>query len=110
MLARVTAAEIIHRSREHARLSQRALAERAGTSAPAISFYETGHRIPRVDTLQRIVEATGVELTIAVELESSPIDVSENARALQLVLGLADQLPMQSADELGYPILRDEAL
>lgn len=64
-----TAADIIRRSRQWAGLSQRELGARAGTSGPAISFYESGDRIPRVDTLERIVRATGARLTIAVELD-----------------------------------------
>lgn len=101
---------LIRRSRERAGLSQRALAERAGTSGPAISMYEGGERMPRVDTLQRIVDATGATITLAVEVESSPVDVHDNARSLRLVLGLADHLPRESAPDLEYPILRDHAL
>ncbi|MDZ7674245.1 MAG: helix-turn-helix transcriptional regulator [Acidimicrobiales bacterium] len=110
----MTPGEIIRASRERAGLSQRQLAERAGTSAPAISFYETGERMPRVDTLQRIVDATGAELKIAVEfdgdLSSRAIDLEDNARSLQLVLGLADHLPRESSEDLEYPVLRDEVL
>lgn len=104
------AAAIIRESRERAGLSQRALAERAGTSGPAISMYESGERMPRVDTLQRIVDASGASITIAVEYDRELIDLHENAKSLRLVLGLADHLPRESPDELEYPILRDHAL
>ncbi len=104
------AADIIRRSREWANLSQRELAERAGTSGPAISFYESGDRIPRVDTLQRIVDAAGIELTIGIELDDAePIDLQANARSLLSVLDLADALPKDWTRDLEYPILRDAA-
>lgn len=106
----MNAAEIIRRSRERAGLSQRRLAELAGTSGPAISFYESADRIPRVDTLQRIIDATGAELTIAVAYDDAPaIDVESNARSFEDVLDLADHLPRRSTSDLQYPVLRDEA-
>lgn len=102
------AAEIIRRSRARAGLSQRRLAELAGTSGPAISSYENADRIPRVDTLQRIVDATGAELTIAVEFDEAPrVDVQSNARRLRDVLDLAEALPQRHDAELRYPVIRD---
>lgn len=104
----VDAAALIRDQRRKAGLSQRELAERAGTSAAAICLYERGDRVPRVDTLQRVVAAAGGSLVIGVEADA-PIDVAANARALELVLALADELPSHSSDELHYPVLRDSA-
>ncbi len=98
---------MIVRSREWAGMSQRQLAALAGTSGPAISLYESGDRIPRVDTLQRIVRATGAELTIAVELDGRRPDPVDNARRLRDVLDLAEALPQQHDEDLQYPVLRD---
>jgi transcriptional regulator with XRE-family HTH domain len=47
-------------------LSQRALAERAGTSQPAIARYERGAATPSWETLQRIAAACGRRLEIGV--------------------------------------------
>ncbi len=101
------AASIIREVRERAGLSQRALAERAGTSGPTVSFYESGDRIPRVDTLQRIVDAAGASITVTVELDSSHLSLEESGEALRVVLGLADHLPRESSPQLRYPVLRD---
>lgn len=101
------AASIIREARRQARLSQRDLAARAGTSGPAISMYESGERVPRVDTLQRIVDASGATMTIVVEHDSAPTDMRSNGRRLAEVLDLADALPQRHDEALAYPILRD---
>ncbi len=98
---------MILQSREWAGMSQRQLAALAGTSGPAISLYESGDRVPRVDTLRRIVRATGAELTIAVELDGHRPDPADNARRLRDVLDLAEALPQRHEEELRYPVLRD---
>lgn len=72
-------------------------------------MYESGERVPRVDTLQRIVDATGATISVAVEYDEGPIDLEDNARSLRLVLGLADHLPRESSPDLDYPVLRDHA-
>lgn len=97
---------IIEQARSRAELSQRDLADRAGTSGPAICFYENGDRMPRVDTLARIVAATGAQLTVAVEFDGSLVDPVDNARRLEDVLDLADALPQRHEPELRYPVLR----
>lgn len=47
--------------RRRAGLTQAALADRAGTSAPTISAYEHAARQPRADALLRLRDAAGVE-------------------------------------------------
>jgi transcriptional regulator with XRE-family HTH domain len=49
------------------KLSQRELAERAGTSHSAISRIESGRHRITVDTLQRIAQALGVDLILTFE-------------------------------------------
>jgi transcriptional regulator with XRE-family HTH domain len=48
--------------RRRAGMSQRALAERAGVPQSSIARVESGATVPRVDTLQRLLEATGHQL------------------------------------------------
>lgn len=55
---------ILRDVREARGLSQRELAQAAGTSGPAISAYETGAKRPRADVLFRIVESSGHELRV----------------------------------------------
>lgn len=54
-------ATLLRTARARAGLTQSALAERAGTSAPTISAYEHGSRHPRADVLLRLLAALGVE-------------------------------------------------
>jgi transcriptional regulator with XRE-family HTH domain len=78
---------LIRTQRARSELSQRELAKRAATSAAAICLYETGQRIPRVDTLARILSATGATLVI---------DVSEH-------------LPSRRQGELDAPVFAEIA-
>ena len=101
----VDAATLIVTARRRAGLSQRQLAARARTSAAAVCQYERGERIPRVDTLQRLIAATGSALHLEAAAPS-PLDVAANGRDLELVLGLADVLPKRHDPELRYPPIR----
>ncbi|MFN2588833.1 MAG: helix-turn-helix domain-containing protein [Actinomycetota bacterium] len=56
--------KLIKIARRQQDLSQRELARRASTSQAAIAAYESGRRSPTVDTLARIVRATGLDLRI----------------------------------------------
>lgn len=67
--------------RHAAGLSQRALAERAHTSQPAVARYERGVATPSWETLERIATACGRRLTIAAEPVPDRHDV-ELAEAL----------------------------
>jgi predicted nucleotidyltransferase len=52
-------ARLIRRARADAGLSQAALAERAGTSQPALARYETGAALPTLPTLERVLLGCG---------------------------------------------------
>jgi len=68
-LSITSAAGILSDARLRAGISQRELAVRAGTSPSAIANYETGKKDPSLTTLERLIEACGMELRIeAVEL------------------------------------------
>ena len=98
-------ATLVATARRRAGLSQRELATRARTSAAAVCQYERGERVPRVDTLQRLIAATGSIMALDV-LPPSRIDVAANGRDLEQVLGLADVLPQRHDPELRFPTLR----
>lgn len=104
------AATLLHHCRTVAGMSQRTLAEIAGTSAAAICLYERGERIPRVDTLVRLVAATGASLRWSAHRPDTGIDAERNARALVEVLELADALPhRRQPDELQAPVFASVA-
>lgn len=65
-------------------LSQRALAERAGTSQPAIVRYERGRTTPSWETLERLAEACGRRLRLSAEIAPDPDDVALAERFLDL--------------------------
>jgi len=55
---------VLAEARHRAGMTQDAVAELAGTSAPRLSAYERAHVSPTLSTTQRILEAEGFELTI----------------------------------------------
>jgi hypothetical protein len=71
-------------ARSDADLSQRALAERAGTSQPAIARYERGLATPSWATLQRLLAACGRRARLSVEVAADPHDVELASRMLEL--------------------------
>lgn len=71
-------------------LSQKQLAEGAGTSQPAVARYESARALPDLDTLHRLLAACGRRL----ELRSDPID-NPSQRQLQESLRLT---PAQRAE------------
>lgn len=88
-------------------LSMRELAERAGTSHSTLSAYESGRKAPSVATLERLINATGLDLAIGVRPirglgESAPDDRQVIIRDL---LRLADHLPLERSDTLDYPVI-----
>lgn len=56
----------LRQARESARLSQTDVARRAGIAQSVISAYESGRREPSMQTLAKLIEATGHELVLAV--------------------------------------------
>lgn len=57
-------ASLLRVSRRAAGLSQASLAERASTTQPAVSLYETGRQVPELETLERLAGAAGFELEL----------------------------------------------
>lgn len=65
-------------------LSQRALAQRAGTSQPAIARYERGAATPSWETLQRLAAACGRRVALTAESPPDPHDVELAELLLEL--------------------------
>lgn len=96
-------ATLIRHARRTAGMSQRELAERADTSAAAICLYESGRRIPRTDTLARVLAAAGATLALGAE-QGAAIDLELNGKILVEVLDLAEQLPFGTTPDLQAPV------
>lgn len=63
--------EVIRRARRRAGLSQSELARRLRTKQPVVARWETGARVPTLETVSRAVEACGLSLDIAI-VEQDP--------------------------------------
>ena len=59
---------LILKARHGSGLSQRALAEKAGTSQPTLSAYERGVKTPSLAVAERIVEAAGYRLDLVTQV------------------------------------------
>ena len=64
-------ANVLERARKASNLSQRALAERAGTTQSVVARIELGETSPTLRTLVRLVEAAGFEFEPT--LQSKPV-------------------------------------
>jgi len=102
-------AATLREERLRAGLSQAALAARSGTSQATISAYESARKQPAVDTLSRLLAATGARLTVERvrrrTREPSPAQHAQAARALADVLALAEALPVRHEARLQFPRL-----
>ena len=94
-------------ARRHAGMSQSDLALRAGTSQATISAYESGRKVPSVETLTRLLAATGSHLAVEPGVAHLPTRAERElrARALGDVLALAEALPARRRGRLRYPRL-----
>jgi transcriptional regulator with XRE-family HTH domain len=84
----VDIAVLLREARREAGLSQAATAERAGTSQPTLAAYESGRLTPRLETLSRILEATGHELSweIRPKVRRGAVPMAAVSRDLRRIL------------------------
>jgi transcriptional regulator with XRE-family HTH domain len=106
-------AATLREARRAAGLTQTALAKRAGTSQATISAYETGRKQPSVETLGRLLAATGSRLVAEPvrdwDREWVELDHARNARILSQVLALAEALPFARERDLRFPRISQAA-
>ena len=60
----MTAARMLNTARRRAGMTQRALARATGIPQASIARIERGLTVPRVDTLQRLLRATGQDIEL----------------------------------------------
>jgi transcriptional regulator with XRE-family HTH domain len=64
---KAVASELVRHARESAGLSQRELATRAGTTQSVVGRIEAGIGSPRLDTIERLLEAAGFRAKVVLE-------------------------------------------
>src|SRR5438477_9648055 len=97
------AATTLRTVRTRAGLSLRVLASRAATSHSTLAAYEAGHKVPSVDTLDRVVRAAGYEAGIELTPWVGGPDPGARGRELEQALELAAQFPARHARTLQFP-------
>jgi transcriptional regulator with XRE-family HTH domain len=100
------AAQVLRSARSRSGLGARALARVAGTSHATLLAYESGAKIPRIDTLERILRATGVatDLAVSARADASPDERAAKGKELIEVLHLAAQFPARHSTHIGCPV------
>ena len=77
MLLAVIGGELVREGRKRAGLSQRDLADRAGTTQSAIARLESGRTAPSLETVERLLRLCGLQLIV----ELAPYDDSDIVQA-----------------------------
>ncbi len=77
----MTGADLVREARRRAGLTQRELAERAGTTQSAIARLESGRTSPSFDGVLRLIRLCGFRLDVALD----PYDDSDVAQAEALL-------------------------
>jgi len=106
---KVNSASLLRRARRKAGLSQRALAARAETSHTTLASYESATKVPRVDTLDRILRAAGFELEVVLSPRPDAELSARVAKGRELfeALELAAHFPVRRrAKQLPAPVIR----
>lgn len=98
-------APVLRGARRRAGLTLRALAESAGTSHATLAAYEAGTKVPRLDTLVRILDAAGLEVRLDLTPRPDAGGAARRAKGDELVevLRLAEQFPARHAEVLEAP-------
>ncbi|NQW59224.1 helix-turn-helix transcriptional regulator [bacterium] len=78
-MSSTTAAELLRTARLQAGMSQSAVAQLAKTSQSAIATYEAGNREPSLPVLQRLLAATGHQLSLSVSPDTSVYRIADLA-------------------------------
>lgn len=86
---------IVQEARRRAGLTQRQLAERAGTSQAAIARIERGRQVPSLETLDRILRGCGYEL----RAEVVPRD-DHDEQLIDATLAMTPEQRLRSVEEM----------
>jgi transcriptional regulator with XRE-family HTH domain len=97
------AAHVVRRARQRSGLTLRELGTRARTSHSTLAAYESGRKVPTVETLDRVVRAAGYELMAELTPGVGGADPDARGRELAEVLELAARFPARHTDRLEFP-------
>lgn len=99
------ASRTLRQARRSAGLTLRQLAVRSETSHATLAAYESGRVTPRVDTLDRVLRATGheAEITLRRRPDATPAEREAKGRELIEVLDLASRFPARHARNPRHP-------
>lgn len=112
------AAEAVGELLERSGLTKAELSRRSGVSRALIDDYLKGRRQPSVAQLQRLGESAGLRPDIVwvdstphwarpnPAMDPTPLTVEERARVLEMVCGMAMDLPARERGELEFPPFR----
>ena len=94
--------ELVREGRKRAGLTQKDLADRAGTTQSAIARLESGRSTPSLEAVERLLRHCGFQLIV----ELAPYDGSDARQADSL----ASLSPEQRAQRLGRTVSRLNAM
>ena len=96
--------DLVREARKRVGLTQRELAERAGTTQSAIARIETGRSTPSFDTVLRLVRLCGLDLDVMlVERDDSDWLQAERLRAMSV----AERLQQHARRAAAMRVFRD---
>ena len=101
------AARTIRRARKLRGLSLRALASKANTSHATISAYESGSKVPSVDTFLRLLDACDYAVDFTLRPRVRERHGLARGEELEQALKLAEQFPAKPSARLRFPKLAD---
>lgn len=89
------------------RLSQKLLAEKAGVTESAMSFYVRGDRTPRSDVLTRIAKALGTTSDYLLGINDAVNNDEDKLSYLQRNLGKLDEAQLKKAETVLKAVFDD---
>jgi transcriptional regulator with XRE-family HTH domain len=93
----------MRRARQQRGLTLRQLAARAGTSHSTLAAYESNAKVPRADTMLRVLEAAGWNVEVTSVDDLGWTERVERGEELAAVLELAAQFPTRHDPDLRAP-------
>ena len=97
---------VIRTARQQSGLTVNQLARLANTSHSALAAYESGSKVPKIETLERIVSAAGFAIDIHLEkrIRQHSSSTGTKGEELEQVLELVRQFPARPSKNLNAPI------
>lgn len=91
--------------RERRNLTQAELGRRAGLRSASVSHFETGQRVPSLETLVKLADALAV--TVDVLLGRAPVEASAQVDPVFLQASRADAQTLETVRRVAAAILAD---